>query len=130
MAVDHLNHTWRACHSKFILGFALDGAGIRAEVANGQFTVIGRTELHGHRAVELKFNVPPNNEAPPHVTAERLWVNAATYLPMQGYTRWSNGQRGIVEYVFLPAHAQAPRETAPGSTRWLHPVGLLSSAVP
>ncbi len=88
--------------SKFILGFTLDAAGIRAEIANGQFTVIGRTELHGQPAIELKFNVPPNNEAPPHVTAERMWVNATTYLPMREYTRWSNGQQSVFDYVFLP----------------------------
>jgi hypothetical protein len=41
-----------------------------------------RTELNRQQAIELKFNVPPNNEAPPHVTAEQMWVNATTYLPM------------------------------------------------
>jgi hypothetical protein len=102
MAVNHFNHTWRACHSTFILGFALDAAGIRAEIANGQFTVIGPAELNGQQAIELKFNVPPNNEAPPHVTAERMWVNATTYLPMRDYTRWSNGQQSVFDYVFLP----------------------------
>jgi hypothetical protein len=102
LAVDHFNHTWRECHSKFILGFTLDAAGIRAEIANGQFTVIGRTKLNGQQAIELKFNVPPNNEAPPHVTAERMWVNATTYLPMRDYTRWSNGQQSVSDYLFLP----------------------------
>jgi hypothetical protein len=102
MAVDHRTHTWRECHSSFILGFSLDAAGIRAEIANGQFTVIGRTELHGQPAIELKINVPPNNEAPPHVTAERMWVNATTYLPMRGGTRWSTGQQRVFDYVFLP----------------------------
>jgi len=102
MAVDHFNHTWRECHSKFILGFALDAAGIRAEIANGQFTVIGRTELHGQQAIELKINVPPSNEAPPHTTAERLWVNATSYLPMREYQRMSNGQHSVFDYVFLP----------------------------
>ena len=102
MWVDHFTHTWGERHSKFILGFALDAAGIRAEIAEGQFTVIGRTELHGQQAIELKINVPPNNEAPPHVTAERMWVNATTYLPMRGYQRMSNGQQTVFDYVFLP----------------------------
>ena len=66
------------------------------------FTVIGPAQLHGQQAIELKINVPPNNEAPPHVTAERMWVNAKSYLPMQGYTRWSNGQQAVFDYVFLP----------------------------
>jgi hypothetical protein len=46
--------------------------------------------------------VPPSNQAPPHVTAERMWVNATTYLPMRDYTRWSNGQQSVFDYVFLP----------------------------
>lgn len=101
LRVDHFKHVWSECHSTFILGFALDAAGIRTEIAHGKFTVIGRTELHGQRAIELKVNVPPNHEAPPHVTAERLWVNATTYLPMRGSTRWSNGQKSVFDYVFL-----------------------------
>jgi hypothetical protein len=100
--VNHFQHAWSECHSKFILGFTLDAAGIRAEIANGQFTVIGPTQLHGQQAIELRFNVPPNNEAPSHVTAERMWVNATTYLPMRGYVRMSNGQQSVFEYVFLP----------------------------
>jgi hypothetical protein len=102
MWVNHFRHVWSECHSKFILGFTLDAAGIRAEIANGQFTVIGRTELHGQEAIELKINLPPNNEAPPHTTAERMWVNATTYLPMREYTRMSNGQQSVFDYVFLP----------------------------
>ena len=102
MDVNHFQHVWSECHSTFVLGFTLDAAGIRTEIANGQFTVIGRTVLHGQQAIELKINVPPSSEAPPHVTAERMWVNATTYLPMRDYTRWSNGQQSVFEYVFLP----------------------------
>jgi hypothetical protein len=102
MAVNHFSHTWSECYSNFILGFTLDGAGIRAEIANGQFTIIGRTELNGQQAIELKINVPPNNEAPPHTTAARMWVNATTYLPMREYVRMSNGQQSVADYVFLP----------------------------
>jgi hypothetical protein len=100
--VDHFTHTWGERHSKFILGFALDAAAIRAEIANGQFTVVGPAKLHGQRAIELKINVPPTNEAPAHTTAERMWVNATTYLPMRGYVRMSNGQQSVFNYVFLP----------------------------
>ena len=105
LAVDHRRHVWIEWHSKFILGFTLDAAGIRAEIANGQFTVVGRTELHGQQAIELKINVPPNNEAPPHIAAERLWVNTTTYLPMREYQRMSNGQQSLTDYVFLPPTA-------------------------
>ena len=49
--------------------------------------------------------MPPNSEAPPHVTAARLWVDATTYLPMQQYLRMSNGQQNVTEYTFLPPTA-------------------------
>jgi hypothetical protein len=101
IAVDHQTHRWRDCHAKFILGFTLDAAGIRSEIAKGQFTVIGRTKLRGQQAIELRINVPPNNEAPPHVTADRLLVNATTYLPMREYVRMSNGQHSVTDFVFL-----------------------------
>jgi hypothetical protein len=104
--INHFQHVWGECHSTFILGFSLDAAGIHAEIANGQFTVMGRTVVNGQQAIELKINVPANNEAPPHVTADRLWVNATTYLPMRGYTRWSNGQQSVFDYVFLPPTPQ------------------------
>jgi hypothetical protein len=106
MAVDHFNHTWSECHSGFVLGFTLDAAAIRAEIAKGQFTVIGQTELHGRQAIELKINVPPSNEAPPHTAAARLWVDATTYLPMREFTRMSNGQQSVFDYVFLPPTAE------------------------
>jgi hypothetical protein len=106
MDVNHFRHLWGEWHSKFILGFTLDAAGIRAEIANGQFKVVGSTELHGQKAVELEINVPPNNEAPPHVTAARLWVHASTYLPMQQYLRMSNGEQNVTDYTFLPPTAE------------------------
>jgi len=102
MVVNHFRHVWGVWHGQFILGLTLDASGIRAEIANGQFTVIGRTELDGQQAVELQINVPPNNEAPPHVTAARLWVDATTYLPMREYLRMSNGQQSVTDYIFLP----------------------------
>jgi hypothetical protein len=125
MWVDHFRHVWGEWHSKFILGFTLDAAGIRAEIANGQFAVIGRTELHGQQAIEVKISVPPNNEAPPHVTAERMWVNATTYLPMRGYTRWSNGQQSVFDYVFLPP---TPENLA--KLRPVIPAGYTRSSAP
>jgi len=51
------------------------------------------------------INVPPNNEAPPHVTAARLWVDATTYLPMRQYVRMSNGEQNVSDYTFLPPTA-------------------------
>jgi hypothetical protein len=113
MSVDHFRHVWRQCHSTFILGFTLGAAGVRAQIASGQFTVTGRTVLNGQQAIELKFNVPPNSEAPPHAAAERMWVNATTYLPMRDYTRWSNGQQSVFDYVFLPPTAERMAKLRP-----------------
>jgi hypothetical protein len=101
MDVNHFRHLWGEWHAKFVLGFTLDAAGIRAEIARGQFKVVGPTELRGQKAVELEINVPPNHEAPPHVTVARLWVDATTYLPMQQYLRMSNGEQNVTEYSFL-----------------------------
>ena len=105
MDVNHFRHLWGEWHSKLILGFTLDAAGIRAEITNGQFKVVGPTELHGQKTVQLEISVPPSSEAPPHVTAARLWVDATTYLPMQQYLRMSNGQQNVTEYTFLPPTA-------------------------
>ena len=102
MDVNHFRHLWGEWHAKLVLGFTLDAAGIRAEIADGQFTVVGPAELHGKKAVELEISVPPSSEAPPHVTAARLWVDATTYLPMQQYLRMSNGQQNVTDYTYLP----------------------------
>ncbi len=106
MDVNHSRHLWGVWHSRLVLGFTLDAAGIRAEIANGQFKVVGPTEVHGQRAVELKINVPPSNEASPHVTTARLWVDATTYLPMQQFVRMSNGEQNVTGYTFLPPAAR------------------------
>jgi hypothetical protein len=102
LAVNHFRHVWSEQHGSFILGFTLDAGGIRAEIANGQFTVVGPTELNGQQALELEINVPPDNEAPPHVTAARLWVDTTTYLPLQEYLGLSNGEQSVTDYTFLP----------------------------
>jgi hypothetical protein len=103
--VNHVRHLWGEWHSKLVLGFTLDAAGIRAEIASGQFKVVGPTELHGQKAVELEISVPPSSEAPPHVTAARLWVDATTYLPMRQYLRMSDGQQNVTDYTYLPPTA-------------------------
>ncbi len=50
--------------------------------------------------------MPPSNEAPPHVTAARLWVDATTYLPMRQFLRMSNGEQNVTDYTFLPPTAE------------------------
>ena len=123
MDVNHFRHLWGEWHAKLVLGFTLDAAGIRAEIADGQFTVVGPAELHGKKAVELEISVPPSSEAPPHVTAARLWVDATTYLPMQQYLRMSNGAAERHRLHLPPAHGRESGETAPGNPGGLHPGG-------
>ena len=54
----------------------------------------------------------PSNEAPPHVTAARLWVDATTYLPMRDYMRMSNGQQNVTDCAFLPPRPRTWRNCA------------------
>jgi len=35
-----------------------------------------------------------------------MWVDAATYLPMQEYLRMSNGEQSVTDYIFLPPTPQ------------------------
>src|SRR5450755_2915450 len=105
-AVNHTRHVWGQWHGNFVLGFPLDAAGIRAEIANGQLNVVGSTELNGQQAVELEITLPPSNEAPPHVTTARLWVDATTYLPMQQFLRLSDGEQNVTDYTFLAPTAE------------------------
>ena len=106
LVVNHFRHVWGVWHGQFVLGFPLDAAGIRAEIANGQFTVVGPTVLNGQQAIELKINVPPSNEAPPHTTAAKLWVDATTYLPMQQYCACPMGEQNVQDFTFLPPTAE------------------------
>src|ERR1017187_3372994 len=106
LAVNHTRHVWGQWHGNFVLGFPLDAAGIRAEIANGQLNVAGSAKLNGQQAVELEITLPPSNEAPPHVTTARLWVDATSYLPMQQFLRLSDGEQNVTDYTFLAPTAE------------------------
>jgi hypothetical protein len=78
MAVNHFNHTWRACHSTFVLGFALDAAGVRAEIANSgadvgqRYDVPADAGLHAlvqWTAERLRLRLPPAHAREPGETA-------------------------------------------------------------
>jgi hypothetical protein len=55
----------------------------------------------------------PSHEAPPHTTAARLGVNAATYLPMREYDLISSGRQSITDYAFLPPTPETLAELRP-----------------
>jgi hypothetical protein len=55
-----------------------DAALIRSDIAAGGWTVVGRDTIDGQPAVELNLA----GSAQP-ASADLLWVNAQTYLPIQ-----------------------------------------------
>ena len=123
MDVNYFRHLWGEWHAKFVLGFTLDAAGIRAEIANGQFKVVGLTELHGQKAVELAINVPSSSESPPHVTTARLWVERHD-LPadaaVPAHVQWTAECHAV---HLPPAHSREPGEAPPSDPDGLHAGG-------
>ena len=117
MWVDHFRHDWSDCHSTFILGFTLDAAGIRAEIANGQFTVIGHTGqaivLRFQRAAQQRSPGPRDSGAPvgePHDLPADARLHTLVQWPAERLQ------------LRLPAtHTRAPGEIAPGHPGGLHP---------
>jgi hypothetical protein len=104
--VDHARHAWGEWpHQNISVDVPVNAAGIRSEIAAGQLEVIGRTELRGHQAIELGITVPPADGGPVRVTTAHLWVDAATYLPMQQVLRFSTGRQDVTDYSFLPPTA-------------------------
>ena len=72
-----------------------------AEIASGQFKVVGSTELHGQKAVELEIDVPPNDGAR-HIDNGAPVGGRHDLPPMQQFLRMSNGQQNVTDYTFLP----------------------------
>jgi hypothetical protein len=103
IAVFPAKHAWGEWHHlSLTLGLSANAAGIRDELAQGQFKVIRRGVLNGHRAIELRLVLPSGHGRGLHVTAARLWVDAATYLPMRQVLRFSDGKQDTTDYRFLP----------------------------
>jgi hypothetical protein len=76
-----------------------DAAQIRSDIAAGGWTVVGRDDIDGQPAVELNLA----GSAPP-ASADLLWVDARTYLPIQASANkgGSPGVDGLVTtYRFL-----------------------------
>ena len=76
-----------------------------AKVSVGQFKIIRRGELDGHKAIELGITGLSGSKASLHVTAARLWVDAASYLPLRQMLRFSTGRVDIGYFRFLPPTA-------------------------
>ena len=65
MDVNHFRHLWGEWHAKFVLGFTLDAAGIRAEIANGQFKVVGRPNCTDRRPLSWRSACRPTAKPRP-----------------------------------------------------------------
>jgi hypothetical protein len=77
-----------------------DAAQIRSDIASGDWTVVGHDNLDGQPAVELNLGGPTQP-----ASADLLWVNSQTYLPIQASAN-KGGSPGaddslVTTYLFL-----------------------------
>ena len=96
-------HAWGEWHHlSQILGLSADPAGIRHQLANGQFTIIRQGVVDGHKAIELGMTGLSSSKTGLHATADHLWVDAASYLPLRQVLQFSTGRQYMADYTFLP----------------------------
>jgi len=116
--VEYATRTWSERHSRWLFD-ADPGAptNLRDMVHNQLLTVVGRTELDGHPAIEVRFKIGPSSDY--------LLVDARTYLPL----RTLISKDAIVrqyDYQYLPSTpANLAKLTAPippGFRRTAQPV--------
>jgi hypothetical protein len=96
-------HAWGEWHhTNTVFEMPVDAAGIRHQLATGQFNVIRRTVVDGHKAIELGMTGLNRSKTGLHTTADLLWVDAASYLPLREVLRFSTGRQDISDFRFLP----------------------------
>jgi hypothetical protein len=106
LAVFPARHAWGKWHHlSLTLGLSADAAGIRHQLANGQFKILRRGIVDGHKAIELGLTGLSSRKTGLHATADRLWVDAASYLPLRQVLRFSTGRQDVTDYRFLPPTA-------------------------
>jgi len=99
-------HAWGEWHHLTLtLGLPADAAGIRHQLATGQFKIIRRGVADGHKAVELGLTALSSSKVGLHATAARLWVDAASYLPLRQVLQFSTGRQYMTDYRFFPPTA-------------------------
>lgn len=103
-AVFPARHAWGKWHHLTLtLGLSADPAGIRHQLVSGQFKIIRRGVVDGREAIELGLTGLSSRTTGLHATAARLWVDAASYLPLRQVLQFSTGRQYIADYQFLPA---------------------------
>jgi hypothetical protein len=99
-------HAWGEWHHNTqIVGLPVNAAGMRRQLADGQFKIIRRGVLDGHKAIELGMTGLSRSMIGLHTTAALLWVDAASYLPLREVLRFSTGRVDVTDYKLFPPTA-------------------------
>jgi hypothetical protein len=94
---------WGEWHNQGqIVALPVNAAGLRRQLANGQFKIIRRTVVDGHKAIELAMTGLNPRMTGLHTTAALMWVDAASYLPLRQVLRFSTGRVDTGYFRFLP----------------------------
>ena len=72
-------------------------------IARGVWRVVGRTQLDGHQAIELRSTGRSIDHRRP--LQGLLWIDAHTYLPIRMVTGSASTGIGVLEFRFLPPTA-------------------------
>jgi hypothetical protein len=72
-------------------------------IAQGVWRVVGRTQLDGHQAIELRSTGRSIDHRQP--LQGLLWIDAHTYLPIRMVTGTASTGMGVLEFRFLPPTA-------------------------
>jgi hypothetical protein len=130
-AVCPVRHTWGKWHHQtLILGLSADAAGLRHQLATGQFKIIRRGVVDGRKAIELGLTGLSSSRAGLHATAALLWVDAASYLPLREVLRFSTGRVDVSDYRFLPPTAANLAKLRPVIPPGYHRTWVLSCQPP
>jgi hypothetical protein len=112
-------------HTNKVFEMPVDAAGIRHQLATGRFKIIQQSVVDGHKAIELGMTGLNPSKTGLYTTADLLWVDAASYLPLREVLRFSTGRQDIADFKFLPptaANLAKLRIVIPGYHRtWLRP---------
>jgi len=124
-------HAWGEWHHlSLTVGLSADPAGLRHQLVTGQFNIIRRGVVNGHKAIELGLTGLSGNRAGLHATVARLWVDAATYLPLQQVLQFSTGRQYLTDYKFLPPTAANLAKLRPVIPAGYHRTWLLPGQRP
>lgn len=131
VVVDYTSRTWQESTSPVGKGypqsFVLSMAAIRAEVATGDWSVVGHGVVNGHQAIELRWKHGIGPRSGTETGTLELWVDATNFLPLKEILNETGSlkQYAVDTYQFLPPtpanlatfHVAIP----PGFTRYTPP---------